>query len=173
MPQLGLQASFLTSWAESICTGLYLVAQAVRPSAAAGSGQAITYVTALQTAAETGSEDSSLAVYRIDHHRSGKQSGDRQGTRGDSEALWDWNLESDRIHFSPRWIALIGCDDHEVGSTPEEWFQRVHPDDHARNCCARSSRRGPATRRRSRVGTGCATKTALSLDVVPRHGRAR
>ena len=24
-----------------------------------------------------------------------------KGTRGDSEGLWDWNLESDRIHFSP------------------------------------------------------------------------
>ena len=48
----------------------------------------------------------------------------------DSEALWDWNLESDRIHFSPRWMALVGCEDHEVGSAPGDWFQRVHPDDH-------------------------------------------
>jgi len=54
-----------------------------------------------------------------------------KGTRSDSEALWDWNLETDRIHFSPRWIALAGCEDHEVGSAPEDWFQRVHPDDHA------------------------------------------
>jgi diguanylate cyclase (GGDEF)-like protein len=50
-------------------------------------------------------------------------------TRGDSEGLWDWNLASDRIHFSPRWISLVGCEDHEVGNTPEEWFQRVHPED--------------------------------------------
>ena len=63
--------------------------------------------------------------------RSGARSGSRKGTRGDSEGLWDWNLESDRIHFSPRWIALAGCEDHEVGSTPEDWFQRVHPDDSA------------------------------------------
>ena len=67
----------------------------------------------------------------MDQHRSGAHHGDRQGTRVDSEALWDWSLESDRIHFSPRWIALVGCDDHEVGSTPEEWLQRVHPDDSA------------------------------------------
>ena len=51
------------------------------------------------------------------------------GTRGDSEGLWDWNLASNRIHFSPRWISLVGCEDHEVGNTPEEWFQRVHPED--------------------------------------------
>jgi diguanylate cyclase (GGDEF)-like protein len=53
-----------------------------------------------------------------------------KASRSDSEALWDWNLESDRIHFSPRWRALAGCEDHEVGTAPGDWFQRVHPDDH-------------------------------------------
>jgi diguanylate cyclase (GGDEF)-like protein/PAS domain S-box-containing protein len=51
------------------------------------------------------------------------------GTRGDNEGLWDWNLASDRIHFSPRWVSLVGCEDHEVGNTPEEWLLRVHPED--------------------------------------------
>jgi diguanylate cyclase (GGDEF)-like protein/PAS domain S-box-containing protein len=50
-------------------------------------------------------------------------------TRGDSEGLWDWNLASNRIHFSPRWISMVGCEEHEVGNTPEEWLQRVHPED--------------------------------------------
>lgn len=52
-----------------------------------------------------------------------------KGPRGDSEALWDWNLESDRIHFSPRWVAFGGYEDHEVGSVPGDWLQRVHPED--------------------------------------------
>ena len=47
----------------------------------------------------------------------------------DCEGLWDWNLKSNRIHFSPGWIALVGCQDHEIGNTPEDWFHRVHPDD--------------------------------------------
>jgi diguanylate cyclase (GGDEF)-like protein len=51
------------------------------------------------------------------------------GTHGDTEGLWDWNLASSRIHFSPRWISLVGCEDHEVGNTPAEWIERVHPDD--------------------------------------------
>src|SRR5688572_11362337 len=67
----------------------------------------------------------------MDQHRSGAQAGSRKSTRVDSQGLWDWNLKSDRIHFSPRWIALVGCEDHEVGATPEEWFRRVHPDDSA------------------------------------------
>jgi diguanylate cyclase (GGDEF)-like protein/PAS domain S-box-containing protein len=50
-------------------------------------------------------------------------------TRADSEALWEWNLAANRIHFSPRWISLVGCEDHEVGNTPEEWLNRVHPEE--------------------------------------------
>ena len=49
--------------------------------------------------------------------------------RADSEALWEWNLKSDRIHFSPRWISLAGCEEHEVGNTPDEWLNRVHPEE--------------------------------------------
>jgi diguanylate cyclase (GGDEF)-like protein len=48
-----------------------------------------------------------------------------------SDALWDWNLVTNRVHFSPRWIALVGADDHEVSSSPQEWFLRVHPEDNA------------------------------------------
>jgi diguanylate cyclase (GGDEF)-like protein len=51
------------------------------------------------------------------------------GHRSDTEGLWEWNLASDRIHFSPRWISLVGCEEHEVGNTPEEWLQRLHPED--------------------------------------------
>jgi PAS domain S-box-containing protein len=49
--------------------------------------------------------------------------------RADSEALWEWNLASNRIHFSPRWISLVGCEEYEVGNTPEEWLTRVHPEE--------------------------------------------
>ena len=48
------------------------------------------------------------------------------GARAESEALWEWNLVSNRIHFSPRWIALVGCEEHEVGNAPEEWLNRIH-----------------------------------------------
>jgi diguanylate cyclase (GGDEF)-like protein/PAS domain S-box-containing protein len=48
-----------------------------------------------------------------------------------SDALWDWNLVTNRVHFSPRWVALMGADDDEVSSSPQEWFLRVHPEDNA------------------------------------------
>ena len=49
--------------------------------------------------------------------------------RGEHEAFWDWNLVSSRIHYSPRWISLVGCEEHEVGTTQDAWFDRIHPDD--------------------------------------------
>jgi len=48
------------------------------------------------------------------------------------DGLWEWNLSSDRVHFSPRWISMIGCDDQEIGTSPEEWLRRVHPADRER-----------------------------------------
>lgn len=50
-------------------------------------------------------------------------------TVGERDGLWDWNLASGRVHFSPRWMAMIGCEEHEIGTSPEEWLGRVHPED--------------------------------------------
>jgi diguanylate cyclase (GGDEF)-like protein/PAS domain S-box-containing protein len=47
----------------------------------------------------------------------------------DSEGLWDWNPVSNRIHFSPRWVALVGCSEQELGNTRDDWMRRVHPDE--------------------------------------------
>lgn len=49
--------------------------------------------------------------------------------RIDNDGLWDWNLTTGRIHFSSRWASLLGCEECEVGNTPDEWFRRVHPED--------------------------------------------
>ena len=49
--------------------------------------------------------------------------------RGDHAGLWDWNLATNRVHFSPRWISMVGSDEHHVGNTPDAWLRRVHPDD--------------------------------------------
>jgi diguanylate cyclase (GGDEF)-like protein len=65
----------------------------------------------------------------MDPHASGTRTDPRPPSRRDPEGLWDWNLVSDRIHFSPDWLALVGCHDHEVGDSPDDWLRRVHRDD--------------------------------------------
>ena len=48
---------------------------------------------------------------------------------GANDGLWDWDLVGNTIHFSPRWVGMIGYEPKEVGTSPEEWFSRIHPDD--------------------------------------------
>jgi diguanylate cyclase (GGDEF)-like protein/PAS domain S-box-containing protein len=49
--------------------------------------------------------------------------------RGSNDGLWDWNLDSSEIYFSPRWAETIGFVDTDLGNHPDNWFDRVHPDD--------------------------------------------
>ncbi|MBI4885665.1 MAG: PAS domain S-box protein, partial [Acidobacteria bacterium] len=43
--------------------------------------------------------------------------------------LWDWDLQTNEVYYSPEWKRQIGFSDEEIGNTVEEWRSRVHPDD--------------------------------------------
>jgi diguanylate cyclase (GGDEF)-like protein/PAS domain S-box-containing protein len=49
--------------------------------------------------------------------------------RGANDGIWDWDLESGTIYFSPRWKSMLGFEEDQIGSDPREWFGRIHPDD--------------------------------------------
>ena len=49
--------------------------------------------------------------------------------RGANDGLWDWDLKNNRIYYSPRWKAMLGYDEEEIGDSANEWFSRVHPED--------------------------------------------
>jgi diguanylate cyclase (GGDEF)-like protein/PAS domain S-box-containing protein len=49
-----------------------------------------------------------------------------------NEGLWDWNLKTNEIYFSPHWKAILGCEEQEIQPSIDEWFSRVHPEDMAR-----------------------------------------
>ncbi len=49
--------------------------------------------------------------------------------RGTNDGLWDWDLATDRVYYSPRWKAMLGYGEEDVGDRPAEWMDRVHPDD--------------------------------------------
>ncbi|MFL5426499.1 MAG: EAL domain-containing protein [Myxococcales bacterium] len=52
--------------------------------------------------------------------------------RGANDGLWDWDLVANRVYLSPRWKAMLGLGEGDIGGNPEGWLGRVHPDDHAR-----------------------------------------
>jgi diguanylate cyclase (GGDEF)-like protein/PAS domain S-box-containing protein len=49
--------------------------------------------------------------------------------RGANDGLWDWNLTSNEVYWSPRWKAMLGYGEAEIGVSPDEWLTRVHHED--------------------------------------------
>jgi diguanylate cyclase (GGDEF)-like protein/PAS domain S-box-containing protein len=49
--------------------------------------------------------------------------------QGANDGLWDWNLDSNTIYYSPRWKEMLDYGGDEISDSPEEWLSRIHPED--------------------------------------------
>lgn len=49
--------------------------------------------------------------------------------RGSSAGLWDWDLETDTMFYSPRFKALLGYTERDFPDRPESLQNITHPDD--------------------------------------------
>jgi PAS domain S-box-containing protein len=52
--------------------------------------------------------------------------------RGANDGMWEWDLKTDRVHYSPRWKGLLGYAESELAPQLDEWTLRIHPDDRER-----------------------------------------
>ncbi|HEX4087038.1 MAG TPA: ATP-binding protein [Chthoniobacteraceae bacterium] len=52
--------------------------------------------------------------------------------RGTNDGIWDWDLVTNHVYYSPRWKEMLGCGEAEIGDTFREWETRIHPLDHSR-----------------------------------------
>lgn len=46
-----------------------------------------------------------------------------------NEGIWDRNLVTGEIYYSPRWKEMLGYHDDDILNSYEEWTKRLHPDD--------------------------------------------
>ncbi|MEM7027561.1 MAG: PAS domain S-box protein, partial [Pseudomonadota bacterium] len=49
--------------------------------------------------------------------------------QGASDGLWDWDLTSNQIYFSPRWKSMLGYEENEISASVEQFTDLLHPDD--------------------------------------------
>jgi diguanylate cyclase (GGDEF)-like protein/PAS domain S-box-containing protein len=75
--------------------------------------------------------------YAMSHHQALKelartQEGYALAARAVNDGIWDWDLQANRVYFSPRWRALLGQPESAAHQPPEAWFDLVHQDDLAR-----------------------------------------
>jgi len=49
--------------------------------------------------------------------------------RGANDGVWDWDMATNTVYYSPRWKTMLGHDEDEIGPGLSEWTSRLHPDD--------------------------------------------
>lgn len=49
--------------------------------------------------------------------------------RGANDGLWDWDLGTDAVYYSPRWKSMLGYAEAELENHLETWKRLAHPDD--------------------------------------------
>jgi len=59
--------------------------------------------------------------------------------RGSQDGLWDWDLRTGDVYYSPRWKSFRGYEDQEVAHRIEEWEKRLHPDERERVLAANAA----------------------------------
>jgi diguanylate cyclase (GGDEF)-like protein/PAS domain S-box-containing protein len=46
-----------------------------------------------------------------------------------ADGHWDWDLATQQVHYSEKWHEVVGIEEDELDGRPEDWLDRIHPED--------------------------------------------
>ena len=55
----------------------------------------------------------------------------REAMEATSDGLWDWNVETGEVYYSPAYFRMLGYEDGDHAPNLESWADLLHPDDRA------------------------------------------
>ena len=53
--------------------------------------------------------------------------------RGSNDGLWDWDITTNSVYYSPRWKEMLGYSEKEISDTLSSWESLIHPNDFKRS----------------------------------------
>ncbi|MGO9016740.1 MAG: PAS domain-containing protein [Syntrophobacteraceae bacterium] len=48
---------------------------------------------------------------------------------GNKDGVWDWDLSTDKVYYSPRYVTMLGYESSEVPEHVSFWIDLIHPED--------------------------------------------
>ena len=81
---------------------------------------------------------------------------------GSGVGIWDWNVRTGKVYYSPRWKTLFGYEEDEVGDGFEDWTRLLDPDERESMVKGIEDFLGARHRALRQPNTACITKMALT-----------
>lgn len=52
---------------------------------------------------------------------------------GTNDGIWDWNLNTNEVYYSPAWMRIIGYEENPLPPILDTWFDRIYNEDKEKN----------------------------------------
>lgn len=75
-----------------------------------------------------------MALYKSKMENALRESEERYVlvVQGANDGIWDWDLATSQVYYSPRWKEIIGYAADEIGSSLADWLSHIHKEDRER-----------------------------------------